>query len=285
MTLPIVVTHPSTLFHNGLRHLFAKSRFRPVRISSSLTEDLQKYLESLESCVWLTGVEGCVSSTNTLLRKVVTANPGVKAVVLASFAEARRHRRGAACRGLWVPESGPSRRDASQILGIDRARRDDRAPPIRLDPGCHRRRRDTRRVRQRRYPGHDQRQATAYPALSGAIATRSDRGCGKREPDRRCPVSVSPRDADLAHADAGRIEQGDCTQFGHHRVHGEGAHEGHLAKAASAKSYASGHMGAQSRQRSRLEQSGRRGGLSPLGFSRRSASGYTLAVGVQSLAS
>ena len=45
MTLPIVVTHPSTLFHNGLRHLFAKSRFRPVRISSSLTEDLQKYLE------------------------------------------------------------------------------------------------------------------------------------------------------------------------------------------------------------------------------------------------
>jgi len=45
---------------------------------------LQKYLESLESCVWLTGVDGCVSSTNALLRKVVTANPGVKAVVLAS---------------------------------------------------------------------------------------------------------------------------------------------------------------------------------------------------------
>ena len=49
-----------------------------------MTEDLQKYLESVASCVWLTGVDGCVSSTNTLLRQVVTANPGVKAVVLAS---------------------------------------------------------------------------------------------------------------------------------------------------------------------------------------------------------
>lgn len=84
MTLPIVVTHPSTLFHNGLRHLFAKSRFRPVRIATSLNEELEKYLESLESCVWLTGVERCVSSTNTLLQKVVTANPGVKAVILAA---------------------------------------------------------------------------------------------------------------------------------------------------------------------------------------------------------
>ena len=84
MTLPIVVTHPSTLFHNGLRHLFAKSRFRPVRIATSLNEELEKYLESLESCVWLTGVEGCVSSTNILLQKVVKANPGVKAVILAA---------------------------------------------------------------------------------------------------------------------------------------------------------------------------------------------------------
>ena len=84
MTLPLVVTHPSTLLHNGLRHLFAKSRFRPVRIATSLTEELEKYLELLESCVWLTGIEGCVSSTNTLLQKVVTANPRVKAVILAA---------------------------------------------------------------------------------------------------------------------------------------------------------------------------------------------------------
>ncbi|MGA7458212.1 MAG: response regulator transcription factor [Methyloceanibacter sp.] len=49
-----------------------------------MNEELEKYLESLESCVWLTGVEGCVSATNILLQKVVTANPGVKAVILAA---------------------------------------------------------------------------------------------------------------------------------------------------------------------------------------------------------
>jgi two-component system nitrate/nitrite response regulator NarL len=84
MSLSIVVTHPSTLFHNGLRQLLAKSRFRPVRIATSLTEDLESYLGSLENGVWLTGVERCLSTTNALVRKVVTANPGVKAVILAA---------------------------------------------------------------------------------------------------------------------------------------------------------------------------------------------------------
>jgi hypothetical protein len=56
MTLPIVVTHPSTLFHNGLRQLFAKSSFRPVRVATSLTDDLERYLESLKAGVWLTGL-------------------------------------------------------------------------------------------------------------------------------------------------------------------------------------------------------------------------------------
>ena len=37
MSLPILVTHRSTLFHDGLRQLFAESRFRPVRIATSLT--------------------------------------------------------------------------------------------------------------------------------------------------------------------------------------------------------------------------------------------------------
>ena len=63
MSLPIVVTHPCTLFHNGLRQLFTKSRFRPMRIATILSEDLENYLRSLASCVWLTGVERCVSST------------------------------------------------------------------------------------------------------------------------------------------------------------------------------------------------------------------------------
>lgn len=84
MSLPIVVTHPSTLFHNGLRQLFTKSRFRPVRIATSLNEELETYLRTQGSCVWLTGVENSVAATNALVRKVVEANPGVKAVILAA---------------------------------------------------------------------------------------------------------------------------------------------------------------------------------------------------------
>lgn len=84
MSLPIVVTHPSTLFHNGLRQLFTKSRFRPVRIATSLNEELETYLRTQGSCVWLTGVENSVAATNALVRKLVEVNPGVKAVILAA---------------------------------------------------------------------------------------------------------------------------------------------------------------------------------------------------------
>jgi two-component system nitrate/nitrite response regulator NarL len=83
MGLPIIVTNPSTLFHDGLRQLFAKSRFRPVRIATSLTQDLANYLGSVEGCVWLTGVERGIATTNALVRKVVKANPRVKAIILA----------------------------------------------------------------------------------------------------------------------------------------------------------------------------------------------------------
>ena len=83
MTLPIVVTHPSTLLHNGLRQIFAKSSFRPVRIATALTEDLERHLHSLNSGVWLIGIGACASKTNDLLRKMLSANPRIKAVILA----------------------------------------------------------------------------------------------------------------------------------------------------------------------------------------------------------
>jgi two-component system, NarL family, nitrate/nitrite response regulator NarL len=83
MSLPIVVTHPSTLFHDGLRQLFSKSRFRPARIATSLNDELETYLRTQGSCVWLTGVETSIAATNALVRKIVAANPGVKAVILA----------------------------------------------------------------------------------------------------------------------------------------------------------------------------------------------------------
>jgi len=89
MSLPIVVTHPSPLLHNGLRQLLAKSRFRPVRIATTLTDDLESYLVSLDSGVWLTGIERSPAATNALVRKVVVANPRVKTIIMAVSEEPR----------------------------------------------------------------------------------------------------------------------------------------------------------------------------------------------------
>lgn len=85
MKFPIVVTHPSDFVHKALRQLLVRSRFRPVRIETTLSEELEAYLRSLESCIWLVGVGQCVSTTNALVRRVVTTTPGVKAVILAAY--------------------------------------------------------------------------------------------------------------------------------------------------------------------------------------------------------
>jgi DNA-binding NarL/FixJ family response regulator len=86
MRSPIVVTHPSPLLHSGLHQLLVKS-FRPVRIATALTDDLEAYLVSLESAVWVMGVERSSAATNALVRKVVAANACVKPVIMAASQE------------------------------------------------------------------------------------------------------------------------------------------------------------------------------------------------------
>jgi two-component system nitrate/nitrite response regulator NarL len=87
MSLPIIVTHPSPLLHNGLRQLFAKSHFRPVRLATTLTQQLETYLLSVEHAIWLTGVEASPAATHALLRKILAANPRVQAVIMAESLE------------------------------------------------------------------------------------------------------------------------------------------------------------------------------------------------------
>lgn len=84
MSIPLVATHPCALVHDGLRRIFLKSRFRPVRIALSLNKDLETYLRSLNNGVWLVGVDRSISTTCALVRRVVTVAPGLKAVILAS---------------------------------------------------------------------------------------------------------------------------------------------------------------------------------------------------------
>ena len=82
MSVPIIVTHPSPLLHKGLRQLLVTSRFRPVRVATTLTQDLETYLVSLESAIWLTGIERSLAATNSLLHKILSANRRVKAVIM-----------------------------------------------------------------------------------------------------------------------------------------------------------------------------------------------------------
>ena len=86
MSLPIIVTHPSPLLHKGL-HQILRSRFRPVRVATTLTQDLETYLISREGAIWLTGIERSSAATNALVRKVVAANPCVKVVIMAASQE------------------------------------------------------------------------------------------------------------------------------------------------------------------------------------------------------
>ena len=85
MRIPLIVTHPSTLLHGGLRRLFTKSQFGPLFIAPKLSEELEDQMRSFESCIWLIGVRRYDSTINDLLRRVTTAAPGVKSVILAAY--------------------------------------------------------------------------------------------------------------------------------------------------------------------------------------------------------
>ena len=54
-----------------------------MRVATTLTDDLETYLISLEGAIWLTGIERSLAATNSLLRKIVSANHRVKAVIMA----------------------------------------------------------------------------------------------------------------------------------------------------------------------------------------------------------
>jgi len=84
MRTPLIVTHPSTLLHDGLRRLFAKSQFGPVVIAPALNEELESQMGSSESCIWLMGVNRFDATTQDLLRRLTAAAPGLKPVILSA---------------------------------------------------------------------------------------------------------------------------------------------------------------------------------------------------------
>ncbi len=84
MSTPLVVTHPCALVRDGLHQIFSKSQFRPVQILPALNEEAETYLKSAGICIWLIGVREPGPATNEMVRRVVAANPHVRAVILAA---------------------------------------------------------------------------------------------------------------------------------------------------------------------------------------------------------
>jgi two-component system nitrate/nitrite response regulator NarL len=80
----VVVTHPCSLFQDGLRQTLTKSRFRSVRLLCTVKEDPGEYLQSAGDCVWLLGVEKFEATSEQLVRKITISSPGVRVVILAA---------------------------------------------------------------------------------------------------------------------------------------------------------------------------------------------------------
>ena len=84
MSTPLVITHPCALVRDGLHQIFSKSQFRPVQILPALNDEAESYLRSAGICIWLIGVTQPGPEINAMVRRVVTANPHVRAVILAA---------------------------------------------------------------------------------------------------------------------------------------------------------------------------------------------------------
>jgi two-component system nitrate/nitrite response regulator NarL len=83
-----VATHPCGIFRDGLRQTLAKSRFRPVRLLPSVSDDIERHLPSAEGCIWLFGVDKFNPDAERLVRKVRASNSAVRVVVLAASQDA-----------------------------------------------------------------------------------------------------------------------------------------------------------------------------------------------------
>ena len=84
VSTPLIVTHPCTLLHEGLRHTLRQSTLRPVRILSAFSDEVETDIRSAQGYVWLVGVEKYNSTANELVRRVAATCPGVKTVILAA---------------------------------------------------------------------------------------------------------------------------------------------------------------------------------------------------------
>ena len=233
MSFPIVVTHPSTLLHKGLHQLLAKSRFRPVRIATTLTDDLETYLTSLESAVWLTGIERSLAATSALVSKVVAANPRVKAVIMAASQEPEdivAALKAGACGYLRQDIAGETLVKSLELI----AHGEMIVHPLVTSEMTSGKRTSSGRLRRRHCL------AAARSALSAEVRRRS------MEVDSDIPP-MSRREMLILHMlMQGASNKTIALTTGDHRVDSEGPHEIDPAKTAAAEPHSGRGLGAQS---------------------------------------
>jgi two-component system, NarL family, nitrate/nitrite response regulator NarL len=83
MVIPAIVTHPCTLFRDGLRQILLGTWFKPVHLAADFDDAAINHLSSAETSLWLLGLERCEERTFDLIRRVCAATSGLKAVILA----------------------------------------------------------------------------------------------------------------------------------------------------------------------------------------------------------
>jgi two-component system nitrate/nitrite response regulator NarL len=124
MKTPLIITHPSTLLHGGLRHALTKSLFGPLFIAPTLSEELESQMQSFGTCIWLIGVGRYDSIIGDLLRRVKTAAPGAKPVILAAYHtsdDIAAARRAGACGFLHEGISAEQLLKSLELIGCGQA--------------------------------------------------------------------------------------------------------------------------------------------------------------------
>jgi two-component system, NarL family, nitrate/nitrite response regulator NarL len=82
-SIALVVTHPCTLFREGLRQILMGTQFRPVHTAPEFDEIAEKNLASAQKCLRLMGLERFSAESFDSLRRVRATKPELTIVVLA----------------------------------------------------------------------------------------------------------------------------------------------------------------------------------------------------------
>lgn len=81
-SVPVIVTHPSTIIRDGLQQILVSKQFRTVYALPQVDDETIKQFASASTCVWLFVVDDCKSSARDSVRHVRQIAANIKSVIL-----------------------------------------------------------------------------------------------------------------------------------------------------------------------------------------------------------